>query len=41
MKRQTKLEEILNVLENVRDNNPEDENTMNKNEIYEEQTRGA
>ncbi len=49
MKRQKDLEEKLNVLENVRDDNPEDENTINEilhtkeylNEMYEEQTRGA
>ncbi len=43
------LEEKLNVLENVRDDNPEDDNIINEilhtkeylNEIYEEQTRGA
>ncbi len=49
MKRQKDLEENLNVLENVIDDNPTDENTINEilhtkeylNEIYEEQTRGA
>ncbi len=49
MKRQNDLEEKLNILENVRDDNPEDENTINEilytkeylNEIYEEQTRGV
>ncbi len=49
MKRQNDLEEKLNVLENIRDDNPEDEKTINEilhtkeylNEIYEEQTRGA
>ncbi len=49
MKSQTDLEEKLSVLENVRDNNPEDDNTINEllkskeylNEIYEEQTRRA
>ncbi len=48
-KKAKRLEEKLNVLENVRDDNPEDDNTINEilhtkeylKEIYEEQTRGT